>query len=246
MCVNYDDPQANITTALSMIEKASGHDCKLILLPELWSTGFRLEYCQKFSTVNEDLLTELQFQASRHNIEIMGSYLTRNRDAFYNEFIALSPDSAANHYQKINLFPLLMEPDYFTPGERVQVFTSRIGLYSPSICYDLRFPWLYKEAAQKGAQFQIIPAHWPAVRIHHWDVLLQARAIETMSYVIAVNSAGKSGNVVFGGHSSVISPEGEIVFQADETSEDVFIVDIDPDLPATIRKKHPFFSDIQK
>ena len=98
--------------------------------------------------------------------------------------------------------------------------------------------------AKKGAQIHIIPAHWPAARIHHWDILLQARAIETLSYVIAVNSVGKSNNVIFGGHSSVISPDGDIIFQANDSDEDVFVVEIDTSLVQRVRNKHPFYSSI--
>jgi omega-amidase len=244
MHIDYDNSDINISTAQEMLNLAASNHCDCIVFPELWSTGFRLENRQKFSDSNRSLLEELQSFSDKNDLEIFGSYLIRKGPGYFNEFVAICPHLKPFNYDKINLFPTLQEPVYLRPGDKTCVFPSKLGDCGPSICFDLRFPWLYKELAQKGAKLLIIPAHWPTARIHHWDILIQARAIEMLSFVIAVNSVGISGNVSFGGHSSVISPDGDIIFQADSMKEDLFIVEIDPAIIKTVRDKHLFYSKI--
>jgi omega-amidase len=244
MRIDYQNAENNISTARDMLDLAVNKHCDCIIFPELWSTGFRLENHQVFSIINRSLLEELQLFSDGNDLEIFGSYLIQRDKRYFNEFVALCPHSKPFSYDKINLFPTLLEPVYLQPGDTTRLFESKLGCCGASICFDLRFPWIYKELAQKGAQFLIIPAHWPIARIHHWDILIQARAIETLSFVIAVNSVGKSGNIAFGGHSSVISPDGDIIFQANSPTEDIFIVEIDPTLIQRVRDKHPFYPNI--
>jgi predicted amidohydrolase len=176
----------------------------------------------------------------------MGSYITKQNGFYCNEFIVVRPKLSRVSYKKMHLFPSLQEPRYLKAGTDIQVFTSIIGETGPSICFDLRFPEVYTKITKKNGQAHVIPAHWPSLRIHHWDILLQARAIETMSYVIGVNSVGKSGKTNFGGHSAVISPDGDVVAQASSTEEEICVVNIDPDLPGLVRKTHSFFSELNK
>lgn len=244
MHIDYENTEINISTAHEMLKSAVNEYCEWIIFPELWSTGFRLENFQEYSRINNLILKEMQLFSDDNDLEIFGSYLLQKGNHYFNEFVALIPNSKPFYYDKINLFPTLMEPVFLQPGLETSVFKSKLGCCGASICFDLRFAWIYKDLAQKGAHLLIIPAHWPKARIHHWDVLIQARAIETMAYVIAVNSVGKSGTVSFGGHSSVISPDGNIIFQANSKAEDVFIVDIDPTLPQKVRNNHPFYSTI--
>jgi len=244
MHIDYENAENNISTARDMLDLAANKHCDCIVFPELWSTGFRLENHQDFSIINWSLLEELQSFSDRNDLEIIGSYLMQRDKNYYNEFVALCPHLNPFSYEKINLFPTLQEPVYLIPGNTTRIFESKLGCCGASICFDLRFAWLYKELAQKGAQFLIIPAHWPIARIHHWDVLIQARAIETLSFVIAVNSVGKSGNDAFGGHSTVISPDGEVIFQANKSTEGIFIVEIDPTLVQSVRDKHSFYPKI--
>jgi predicted amidohydrolase len=244
MPIDYKRPEINIDYGMKMIDDAIKQHCNSILFPELWSTGFRLENCSNFATLNANLLVDMQSKADKSNIEIFGSFLTRYKESFYNQFKAIRPCQKPISYSKINLFPTLKEPQYLKPGSKLCVFSSNLGNCSASICFDLRFPLLYRKLLRKGAFIHIIPAHWPAARIHHWDILLQARAIETMSFVIAVNSVGKSGNTLFGGHSSVISPDGGILFQADDKSAQLFVIEFDPDEVVKVREKHPFFPSL--
>jgi predicted amidohydrolase len=243
-CIDYDNIQKNITKGFSFISKSIDNGCQVIILPELWSTGFKFKNLLAFSEVNVSLIDRLNTIATKDNVEIMGSYIVKQDEFFHNEFIALRPEHSSESYKKIHLFPSLQEPQFLRPGTEVKVFDSILGNTGPSICFDLRFPEVYTEIARKMGQTHVIPAHWPAVRIHHWDILLQARAIETMSYVIGVNSVGKSGKTFFGGHSAVISPNGEVMAQASSTDEELCFLDINPELPERVRKAHSFFPEV--
>jgi predicted amidohydrolase len=241
MHIDYSDSASNIKMGLGMIRSAVENHCDMIVLPELWSTGFNLENRQAFVDTNQSLLQDLHEIAKDGKIEIVGSYL-QITNLYQNEFIALLPDGSDVHYAKIHLFPGLQETTFLTPGKEICVYSSCIGSTGASICFDLRFPIHFQMLCSAGTDYHIIPAHWPLERIAHWDILLRARAVETLSYVIAVNSTGKSRHLAYGGHSSVISPEGEVIFQAAEGVEDEFIVEIDSSLVERIRSRYPFIT----
>lgn len=243
--IDYNDTSANIKTGMAMVKRAIEGNCSVIVLPELWSTGFRLERREEFSKLNHGLIEELHKLSKAGKIEIVGSYI-RNLNGYHNDFVAIQPNSFEFQYAKIHLFPALQEPVFLQPGKKFCVYTSSLGQVGASICYDLRFPDHFRQLFTLGAQYHIIPAHWPQERINHWDVLLRARAIETLSYVFAVNSTGRSSSSKFGGHSSIISPDGEIVFQAEQNQEDVFIVDIDDSLIESTRNRYPFLTAAKK
>ena len=238
--VDYDNFDSNVARSYAYIEKAIRNQCDMIIFPELWSSGFRLENCSFFSERNSQLFTELQIFSTKNQIEIVGSYINHIGNRFFNQFICFHPGLSYSHYEKINLFPTLMETAYLKKGKNTTVFPSTIGQVGASICFDLRFQSIYGEERNQGAEVFIIPAHWPLERIHHWDILLQARAIEHSTFVIGVNSVGQSGNVFFGGHSAVISPDGEVIFQADEKNEGLHVVEIDLGQVQRIREKYRF------
>jgi omega-amidase len=240
--IDYDSIKNNISKSFNFIENAIDNHCNVIIFPELWSTGFKLSLCAQFADQNEILIKKLHNLSSFNEIEIIGTFIIRKENRFYNQFIDFQNKKDPIYYEKINLFPPLQEPNFFTSGSETTVFDSTIGRCGASICYDLRFNWIYETEAKNGANVFIIPAHWPKERIHHWDVLLQSRAIEHLSFVIGVNSVGQSGQGIYGGHSSVISPDGEIILQAGNSSEGLFMVEIDPAQVHKVREKYGFLN----
>jgi predicted amidohydrolase len=241
MRIDYADTAANIKTGIAMINSAVKSKCSMIVLPELWSTGFQLEKCVEFSEVNLGLIQDLHSISTERKIEIIGSYI-RKSNGYHNDFISIQPNSIEYHYAKIHLFPALQEPFFLKPGKEFCVYPSALGQTGASICFDLRFPDHFQKLCKRGALFHIIPAHWPQERIDHWDILLKARAIETLSYVVAVNSAGLSRGHNYGGHSSIISPDGQIVLQAACDAVDVFIAEIDDSLVKATRNRYSFLT----
>jgi omega-amidase len=148
-------------------------------------------------------------------------------------------------YRKLHLFGLMEEDQYLAPGAAGLTMDLPWGTTGMAICYDLRFPELFRRyATQDGARLIVVPAEWPLERIDHWRALLVARAIENQAYIIATNAAGKTGDTVFGGHSMVIDPWGNIMVEAGETSQ-LLTVELDLTLVDTVRKRIPVFDDMR-
>lgn len=237
MNVEYGNTQKNITVAKQLIYSAIGHKCDLVLLPELWSTGFDFHHLDAYVDQNVLLITDLQELSDQSEIIICGSFIVKQGSHLYNSFYTLQPKKPVVRYFKNHLFRMMHEDKYFTAGEGSITFNSPLGQTGLSICYDLRFPELFLDLRRQGAECFLMSAHWPRVRINHWDVLLQARAIENQAYMIAVNSVGQSGKDVYGGHSTIIAPDGEIILRAPTNEEGLFISEIDPGKVNNLREK---------
>jgi predicted amidohydrolase len=237
MNVEYGNTQKNIAVAQQLINSAIEQKCDLVLLPELWSTGFDYHHLETHAEQNFWLITYLQELASSSKLTICGSFIEKQGGLFYNSFITLQPNLPVTRYYKIHLFSLMHEDKYFTAGEISIPISSSLGQTGMSICYDLRFPELFLDMRLQGVEVFLLTAHWPLTRINHWDVLLQARAIENQAFMIAVNSVGQSGKDVYGGHSSIIAPDGEIICRAPADEEGLFIAEIDPGKAKHLREK---------
>jgi len=237
MNVEYGNMQHNIAAAERLIHSAVTQKCDLILLPELWSTGFDYHHLEDYVDQNKLLLNNLQGIADESKMTICGSFIEKQGDLFYNSFNTLQPHFPRNRYFKNHLFTQMHEDMHFTPGNESILFKSSLGLTGMGVCYDLRFPELFLDMRLNGAEIFLMSAHWPLIRINHWDVLLQARAIENQAYMIAVNSVGQSGKDIYGGHSAVIAPDGEVLLRAPNDKEGLFITEIDPEEVKVLRDK---------
>lgn len=139
-------------------------------------------------------------------------------DKVYNSYIYFEK-SGYHIYDKINLFEPMNEIKYYTPGENLVLFDVGSQKFGVSICYDIRFPELYKNLKEMGADVIVIPAAFPRERISVWKKLLIERAVQTGLTVIGINAVGDDGTNEFGGSSMVIAPDGSIIAQADEINE---------------------------
>lgn len=236
MNIEYGNFHRNVAIADHFIQKAILSNCDLILLPELWSSGFDLHKADEYSLQNLSLLTQLQRYSDQSNISICGSYIEKQDGIFFNTSIFLQPHQPSTAYRKIHLFHRMNEDKYFAPGIDSTPFSSAFGIMGMGICFDLRFPEFFLDLTANGTEIFLLTAHWPLTRINHWDILLQARAIENQAYMIAVNSVGQSGRDIYGGHSTVISPNGDILLRASSDEENLWVVDVDPTIVKTTRK----------
>ena len=125
-------------------------------------------------------------------------------------------------YRKVHLFSPTGEHRHFKPGRRAVVAETSLGPIGLIICYDLRFPELCRSLTFKGARIVIVTAQWPAIRVTHWHTLLVARAIENQLFVLGANRCGEDGDLVFGGHSRIVSPYGEILARAGKRPATLF------------------------
>jgi predicted amidohydrolase len=135
------------------------------------------------------------------------------------------------------------EDKWLQPGTQLICTDFQWGKAGLAVCYDLRFPEMFRKYALKGTRLVFIPAEWPAARVSHWSTLLRARAIENQMFVVGVNCVGKIGNETFGGSSTIISPWGETIAEANNQDEQLITAEIDLDQVDEFRMKIPVFED---
>lgn len=237
------DIDQNLHCALQALEDAVRQGGNLALLPELWSSGYDLPNAAAQAGRSPEILAHWALFSQEHGIAIGGSLLEQVGSQVFNTFTLIQPDQPAIQYRKIHLFGLMDEDAWLTPGNE-PVTTDLHGLKAGlSICYDLRFPELYRLYALQQVQIFLVSAEWPARRIEHWRTLLRARAIENQAFAAAVNTVGSSGGAVYGGNSAVISPWGETLIEAPADAEAVLTAELDFQQLADVRKFMPVFSD---
>ena len=217
MDVRLGDIDANLERARRLADDAHEQGAELVLLPELWSTGYDLEHAPAHAARNlAVVLPALASLAERLGICIAGSLLLGDAlGRVRNTAVVHGPDgSVISEYAKIHLFALMAENRYLTAGDAMPTFSLPGCTAASAICYDLRFPELFRSYALEGARVVLLPAEWPAVRVAHWRTLVCARAIENQFFVVACNRAGTSGSTTFAGHSIIADPWGKIVAEA--------------------------------
>ena len=196
-----------------------------IILPEMFSTGFSMASAKLAESMTGKAVTWLTKQATQKQVYICGSIIIEEDSRYFNRFVWVSPDGALTIYDKRHLFRMAGEHHYYAAGtSQVQLSINDMQL-RPQVCYDLRFPAWNRNTT--GYDVLVYVANWPAARRQHWMTLLQARAIENLSYVIAVNRVGKDGNdIEYAGDSCVIDPWGGYLLKMD-AEEGIGTVDLD-------------------
>ncbi|WP_240377413.1 carbon-nitrogen family hydrolase [Bacillus piscicola] len=228
-------------------EAATVHQADAIVLPELWTTAYTLEALADLAVEenNDTILSFLQEIAATHQLTVFGgSYAAKTKNGVVNRAVVITKDGeTAEMYDKIHLVPMLQEPSYMAPGKQLPSLLHHQDMKAAvSICYDLRFPELFRPLAVDGANLFVIPAEWPAARARHWETLLTARAIENQAFVAGCNRAGSYNGTEFAGRSMIIDPLGNTVAKASNDQEETIVADIDFKLTAETRKNIPVFS----
>ncbi len=238
-------PAANLTAVQEMTAAAASQGSDIIIFPELWPTGYDLEHAAHYATpVDTGLFATIAALAQAHGIAILGSCLSDlgggriGNTAVYFDHTGHSLGS----YSKIHLFRLMEEEQYLAAGDGRTLLETSWGKMGLAICYDLRFPELFRAYALDGAQLIFLPSEWPHPRLAHWQILLRARAIENQMFVVACNRVGESKGSQFFGHSCIIDPWGETVIEGGETAE-LLTATIDLSQVTAVRTKIPVFQD---
>ena len=238
------DAEENLRRIALLTEEAAARGSQLVVFPELWSTAYDLENWQRHADMlGRGMFARLGALARRHRVAIASSILEKRDQRAYNTLAVYSASGELLAiYRKVHLVPMLDEPRWLSPGEGLQRVEAPWGPSGLGICYDLRFPEMWRRYALEGAKLMIIPAEWPSSRVEHWRVLLRARAIENQVFVAACNRVGSSRGEMFAGYSSVIDPWGNTVIEGSPTSEELLTVDIDLDTVESVRSRVPVFA----
>jgi predicted amidohydrolase len=225
--LQFDVKSGDIEANLSCVEQGLAEIAEscgpispgIIVLPELWATGFSYEKLPDLSRRIPTLLENLQNLAAKYKVLIAGSLPENSENYYYNTLFIISPKGIAGTYRKQRLFNPMHEDTFFTSGKTPSPIQTDLGPIGALICYDLRFPELLREQTSLKANLAVVSAQWPAARVGHWRILLQARAIENQIFIVAANRYGTTGDTTFGGHSMIIGPEGSILLEAGGNEE---------------------------
>ena len=217
----------------------------LIIFPEMTLTGFTMksdEFAESLQGESFNFFSELAVSKKTH---IFAGVIVKGKRKSFNTLIHIKPDGKLSKlYRKVHPFSYSKEDQFFEPGRkpvRTKVKNWQTGL---SICYDLRFPELYRKYGKKRAHLIVNIANWPDTRIEHWRILLKARAIENQCYVAGVNRVGESPNLKYNGFSSVFDPMGKEIISV-ENEEKLITTEIDKNYVQEVRKEFPFLEDIK-
>jgi predicted amidohydrolase len=238
--LHWEDAQKN----RSQIEDhlATVQDVDLILLPEMFSTGFSVESAHLVETMDGETINWMKTLAQNKAAAVCGSIMIKENGNIYNRLLWVESNGTIQHYDKRHLFSLINEEKHFTAGTERLIIEYKGWKICPLICYDLRFPVFSRNDVDY--ELLIYIANWPDKRIGAWNALLKARAIENQSYVVGLNRVGEDGyKAVYSGHSQVIDADGDLISVAPEN--EVGLVEF------TLTKKHllklrtrlPFLND---
>ncbi|MEM0542997.1 nitrilase family protein [Flavobacterium sp. j3] len=229
-----------------LAQKITGfmEDVDLIVLPEMFSTGFTMNPKAVAETMNGETVLWLQHLAKAKNSAITGSLVIEENGKFYNRLVFVFPTGEIKTYDKKHLFSLAGENEFYAAGKEKLVLEYKGYKICPLICYDLRFPVFSRNVENYDVLLYV--ANWPKPRVNAWDILLKARSVENMCYTIGVNRIGKDHNHhEYIGHTQVIDFLGEYVLEPQE-ADAVFIVELNKAKLLQTRSKLAFLDDRDK
>jgi omega-amidase len=199
----------------SALLDSAADSADVIVLPEMFSTGFSMNTAVA-ETMEGETMAWMKHEAATRNAVICGSLMMNDAGTLYNRFVWMPPDGKYLQYDKRHLFRMGNEHRHYQPGTSSIIIEHKGWKILPLVCYDLRFPVWSRRTPALDYDAIVIVANWPERRSMHWRTLLQARAIENQSYVVAVNRTGDDGNGVYhSGNSGLVSPKGEWLAEAE-------------------------------
>ena len=241
----WEDKKTNIKKINSLFN-STNIDAEIIIFPEMTLTGFTMNSAKHAETLTDIGFSYFSDLANNFKKDVFAGIIENDNGKFFNSLIHFTPDGTIkNIYRKIHPFSLTKEDKYFSAGEKIvitEIGKIKIGL---TICYDLRFPELYRLYAKERVDVIINIANWPEQRIEHWKHLLKARAIENQCFIVGVNRVGKDEKLNnYTGFSGVYNPLGKEIVSI-KNEEKIIQVKIDIDEVEKTRNKFGFLNDIK-
>ncbi|MBI2355559.1 MAG: carbon-nitrogen family hydrolase [Deltaproteobacteria bacterium] len=213
--VRLGDVDANLAYVRDALRRAADHGAQLVVLPEMWSTGFAYRNLNELALRTAGIVEELLEISGKLGLVICGSMPEPNgSDKVFNTVFLADNGRLAGTYRKIHLFSLLGEDRAFSGGDKRLLAETTLGPIGVIICYDLRFPELSRRLALEGARVICVPVQWPKPREEHWRTLLRARAMENQLFVVSANACGMVGKLEFPGMSIIVNAKGEVLAEA--------------------------------
>ncbi len=245
--IAWENREANFDTVRRLLTKTAVSPGSLIVLPEMFSTGFSMDVSkvaegQKSET--EKFLSSLAWQYESH---VIGGLVSRDPSSAMgrNELAVYDPSGRpVALYQKNHTFSYTDESRHYLPGDGLAMFRWHDFTVCPVICYDLRFPELFRKGLRNGADLFTVSANWPVARFRHWKTLLDARAIENLACVVGVNRVGSDPRFRYPGGSRIVDHHGTLLGEAGD-SEAVLSCELDHADLVAWRREFPALDDIK-
>lgn len=215
MQMQWEEKEANIQKLEKRLKEAALEKAELILLPEMSFTGFSMNTDATKEAVSESgygqTVSQISRLACQYGVAIGFGWVKDGGEKCENHYTVVNRyGEVLSDYAKIHPFSYSGEDEKFSGGEKMTSFQLQGIPFSGFICYDLRFPEIFQKVSGQ-AHVIIVAADWPARRSHHWKALLQARAIENQTYILAVNCVGMIDQLYYSGDSCVINPDGQVL-----------------------------------
>ena len=240
----WENKYENTEKLFTMLKKKSDLG-EILVFPEMTLTGFTMNATKMGEDLKGETVKFFSKIARTYRTNVFAGIIEKDRGNYFNSLIHLDPTGKLKaKYRKIHPFSYSTEDKYYKAG-KVPIVTNLSGIkIGLSICYDLRFPELYRLYGKAKAVLIINIANWPDTRIEHWRTLLKARAIENQCYVAGVNRVGNDLKLHYNGFSSVFDPMGKEIVSI-KGEEQIISADIDKDYVKLVRKGLPFLNDIK-
>ena len=208
--IQWESRDANFAAIRELLESIEIQPGSLIVLPEMFSSGFSMNVSKVAEATPSSAEAFLSEIAQKYQSWSLGGLVFQSREGKgSNELSVFNPEGRlVGHYQKNHCFSYTGESDYYEDGEDILMFDWQGFTVCPFICYDLRFPELFRRGAKEGANLFPVIANWPDTRVDHWVTLLKARAIENQAFTIGVNRVGSDPKFNYPGHSVIFDPHG--------------------------------------
>jgi predicted amidohydrolase len=239
----WEDPEKTLKKAAVFVRHAAASGAELICFPEQFATGWDPLPRTHIQESTGTIVTTLRHYAEEYGIGLIGSFREKTDSLPRNTAIAIDRDGRIlTSYAKMHLFSPGKEDEGNIPGSALGTFRLGPLTCGLAICYDLRFPELFRIYAQRGVQVVFVPSAWPRRRSDHWELFITARALENQIYVSGVNTTGETPVESYAGASMTADPQGTIICRA-TGAEQLLFTDIDPALIETSRRQFPVGRD---
>ncbi|MDA8692723.1 nitrilase family protein [Saprospiraceae bacterium] len=236
--ITWHDPEANISTAHAELSKLKNVD--LVVLPEMWSSGFTM-FAHKYYNATPQALQVMKEWSSTLDACIVGSLITKENDQYYNRMYAVINGEVSTYYDKKHLFGLSGEDRFYRSGDQRVILEYKSWRINLNVCYDLRFPVWCRNC--EDYDIAVFSSNWPDKRIEAWNILLQARAIENLCYILGANCYGEDvWHNTYQGHSAIIQYDGKVIISLKEVGG-TLVSTLQKDTLISYRKSLPFLKD---
>ena len=239
----WEEPEQTLEKVRILIQHAAASGAALICFPEQFATGWDPQPRRNIQNTDGIIVSALRRYAEESGIGILGSFRQASDPLPKNTAVAIGSDGTIlATYAKMHLFSAGHEDRGSSPGTELGIFSIGALTCGIAICYDLRFPELFRLYAKKGVHVVFVPSAWPAVRRRHWELFIQARALENQIYVVGINTTGTTPVDSYSGDSMTADPQGAVIRRAGD-AEQLLFSDLDPAEVTAARLRMPVEHD---